>query len=87
MPQAALVRSREPHVAAAALAGGASGALSSGGQWCRGAGTSAMASPLRRAAASLGSSSESTGGAAAGEAGAEAENIAPDASARLGAAA
>ena len=49
----------------AALAGSASGAFRASGV----SGTSAMTSPLRRAAASPGSSSASTGGAAAGEAG------------------
>jgi type IV secretion system protein TrbL len=50
----------------ATLAGSASGAFRASGV----SGTSAMTSPLRRAAASPGSSSASTGGAAAGEAGA-----------------
>jgi type IV secretion system protein TrbL len=48
------------------LAGSASGAFRTGGV----SGTSAMTNSLRRAAASPGSSSASTGGAAAGEAGA-----------------
>jgi type IV secretion system protein TrbL len=48
----------------AALAGGTSGAFAGGVS-----GTSTMTSPLRRAAASPGSSSASTSGAAAGEAG------------------
>jgi type IV secretion system protein TrbL len=49
----------------AALAGSASGTFRASGA----SGSSAMTSPLRRAAASPGSSSASTGGAAAGEAG------------------
>ncbi len=55
----------------ATLAGSAGGAFRAGGlSGVTDAGVSATTSPLRRAAASLGSSSTSTGGAAAGEAGA-----------------
>ncbi|MBR1277714.1 P-type conjugative transfer protein TrbL [Bradyrhizobium sp. AUGA SZCCT0283] len=54
----------------ATLAGSASGAFrASGLSGVTDAGVSAMTSPLRRAAASAGSSSASTGGAAVGEAG------------------
>ena len=59
----------------ATLAGSAGGAFRASGV----SGTSAMTSPLRRAAASPGSSSASTGGAAAGEAGtAQASSSPPD---------